>query len=194
MACLGYVLLVRWNESFLRSSVSEGAFVFVKMSLPNVLNVTMEIKCYLLTLIKHLPSFLLSWVNGQNRVSSCNFQRLRSREDWFDSKLKLSLGTSSTARTRGCRGTLAHPFAWCSQPHTRAFTTLAMRTDSWHCSSCCKTSFHYLLFLLRAATAQVWASFLGHQHSFASLSFYFPFIPRRYLYPNNLGAVIESSF
>lgn len=117
MACLGYILLVRWNASFLHSSVSEGAFVFVKMSLPNVLNVTMEIKCYLLTLIKHLPSFLLSWVNGQNRVSSWNFQRLRNREDWFDSKLKLSLGICSTARTRGCRGALAHPFAWCSQPH-----------------------------------------------------------------------------
>lgn len=165
MVSLGYVCTVRWNASFLHSSVPEGAFVFVKMSLPNVLNVTMEIKGYLLTLIKHLPSYLLSWVNGQKRVSSCNFQRLRSREDSFDSKLKLSLGICSTARARGCRGSSAHSFALCSQPHTTAFTNLAIRADSWHCSSCYKTSFHHLLFLLPATTAQVWVSFLRYRHT-----------------------------
>lgn len=89
--------------------------IFVEMSLPNGLNVTMEIKCYLLTLIKHLPSFFLSRVNGQNRVASHNFQRLKSREYWFDSKLKLSLGSTNTAGTRDCKATSAHPFPSCSQ-------------------------------------------------------------------------------
>lgn len=65
----------------MHSSVSEGPFFFIEMTLPNGINVTMEIKHYILAVIKHLSSLFLSRVNGLNSVSSSSFHRLRSRRD-----------------------------------------------------------------------------------------------------------------
>lgn len=75
------MLIVRRSESLTHSSVSEEPFFFIEMTLPNGINVTMEIKHYILVLIKHLPSLFLSWVNGLNSVLSSSFNRLRSRRD-----------------------------------------------------------------------------------------------------------------
>lgn len=103
------------------------------------------------------------------------------------------VGEIDLTQSKAVSGISDHPFpSRVSAQMTIAYATLTTsvnQMDSYSdCFSHCKPSL-LIFFLLRAGVAQVLVSFL--KCNFAPPWFSSPFIPRTYLYPDNVDVVME---